>query len=290
MPIEPMGPVVVGVDGSPASLAAVELAAEEAVGRVAPLVVVHARGEHARFGAAEQPGQLDAARRVLAVAAGRARAEHPGLSVTEKLVPGDPAEALLARSRDACLLVVGYRGRHALGGAPLGSVAIRVIGGADVPIIVHRPLDTSIPVHQPRPVLVGVTAAGSDAVVEFGFAEAALRGAPLLAMLVWPPPGGTGPIGDAAAGRQEADQVLREALAGWADKYPDVDVCRLVRRGLDVPVALTATSHSAQLVVVGSAHRADLARRTASSVSQVLVHRAGCPVAVIPVHSVVPVR
>jgi nucleotide-binding universal stress UspA family protein len=282
MPIEPMGPVVVGVDGSAGSLAAVELAAEEAVGRVAPLLVVHAHQEHSEWRGEELAGQRAAARRLLAVAAARARAEHPCLSVEEDLVLGSPVEVLVERSRGASLLVMGHRG-HRL---PTGSLAVAVMEQAEVPVIVHRSLDTSVPVPQPRPVLVAVArVAGSDSVVEFAFAEAALRGAPLTAMHVWPAQPVAGhPLdeGRAAAERQQADQVLTEALAGWADKYPDVRVTRVVRHSLDVPVAVSAASHLAQLVVVGSTRHTAAVRPVPGSVSHVLVYRAGCSVAVVP--------
>src|SRR6266487_3384353 len=105
---QPFGPVIVGVDGSGASLAAVELAAEEAMARVAPLTVVHVRGESVRYGG----GHVEApeeARRVVALAVGRAQSEHPGLSVTARLVPGEPAAVLAELSRGASLLVVGHR-------------------------------------------------------------------------------------------------------------------------------------------------------------------------------------
>jgi nucleotide-binding universal stress UspA family protein len=280
MSVEPMGPVIVGVNGSLASMAAVELAADEAAGRVTPLVVVHAHdattdGKDGRAG-----------HDVLAVAVGEARSEHPCLSVSGALVLGEPAEVLLSQSRNACLLVLGQRGAHGVRGHPVGPLVARVLNQAEVPMIVHRPLDTSISVALPRPVLVGIDdIAGSDSVVEFAFAEASLRGAPLRAMHVWSESDAlTAALSqdnrDFDHAQRAADRMLCEALAGWSEKYPDVQVHRIIRHGLDVAIALAAASRSAQLVVVGTPRKPGPAR---VSVPHALVHRAGCPVAVVRV-------
>lgn len=272
------GPVVVGIDGSAASLAAVDLAAEEAAARVTPLLVVHAH-----TGEAVRP---EAIRDMLDVAVRRAHAEHPGLSVAAEVASGAPADVLLSRALQACLLVVGHRGplhRHAL-----GSVAMTVIDQARVPVIVARPTDVPAGVSLPRPVLVGVVAAEESApVLEFAFAEAELRGAPLHAMYVWSHSGDWEPaevhadVEGFAEAQSEAERMLAEALAGWSAKYPDVTVSRTVRHSLDAIIALTAASRSAQLVVVGTTHAPAIARLLAGSVGHALVHRAGCPVAVI---------
>jgi hypothetical protein len=104
MTTEPVGPVIVGVDGTPTSLAAVDLSAEEALARVTPLLVLHAHG-----GAPGQPESRSlGARRVLEVAAARARSEHPGLSVATDLVSAHPVDALLRYSGSASLVVVGH--------------------------------------------------------------------------------------------------------------------------------------------------------------------------------------
>jgi len=283
--------VVVGVDGSATSLAALDLAADEAMARVAPMVVLHAVGPDER---------MDDVSRLVAAAVGRASAEHPGLSVDCEVVTGEPADVLVRRSPDACLLVMGHRQSRAFGELPIESAVARLVDRVEAPLIVHRPLDTSMDVPLPRPVLIGVADAGSDRMVEFAFAEAALRGAPVLAVHVWSAPGDSAPAGTHAGTRElaeahdDAERVLTEALDRWADKYPEVTVYRAVRHSLDVPVVLTAASRAAQLVVVGSARPATAAERTAmgggpgayrpamGSVAMAMVRRAGCPVAVIP--------
>jgi nucleotide-binding universal stress UspA family protein len=154
-------------------------------------------------------------------------------------------------------------------------VTIHVASRSEVPVMVHRPLDTSIPVPQPRPVLIGIgPGSGCEPVVEFGFVEADLRGAPLLAIHVR----------SGAVDPGEIERMFDEALSAWSDKYPQVAVRRMVRYGLDVAVSLTAAARSAQLIVVGSSRRTRTGGLLAGSVGQALIRRASCPVAVLPAH------
>jgi nucleotide-binding universal stress UspA family protein len=77
-------------------------------------------------------------------------------------------------------------------------------------------------------------------------------------------------------------QVLAERLAGWAEKYPDVTVRRVVTR--DAPAnRLLAQAQQAQLVVVGSHGRGGFAGLVLGSVSHALLYHAPCPVAVVRV-------
>jgi nucleotide-binding universal stress UspA family protein len=245
---------------------------------VTPLLVVHANGGDATL--------RSRAREFVTSAVDQARSDHPSLSVAAEVTEGRPADVLLSRSLGSCLLVVGHRGR--LGTLGLGSVALEVIDRARVPAIVHRPLDTTTEVALPRPVLIGVTPAEApEPVVEFGFAEASLRGAPLHAMYVWAESGAWEPadihsdVHGFAQAQGEAERMLAESLAGWSAKYPEVPVRTKVRHGLDATIALTAASRSARLVVVGSSRPSGVSRVLAGSVAHALVHRAGCPVAVI---------
>jgi nucleotide-binding universal stress UspA family protein len=66
------------------------------------------------------------------------------LSVTTRLLDGDPARSLLkcARENDHDVIVMGSRGRGRMTAALLGSVSNHVMHDAEVPVIViHRPHD-----------------------------------------------------------------------------------------------------------------------------------------------------
>jgi maltose/moltooligosaccharide transporter len=143
--------VVVGSDGTPASLYSVDRAAEVAQAAQARLVVVTAYRDEDRNAA---PGPVEGAHRDLfGVEAARHALEQSvsGLTqervrfVDQRLVPGDPAQALLdtVGSNPANLIVVGNRGLGATEGQLLGSVPSNVVKKAvcDVLIVQTSALD-----------------------------------------------------------------------------------------------------------------------------------------------------
>ncbi|MDG4798418.1 universal stress protein [Micromonospora sp. WMMD1082] len=143
------GPVVVGVDGSESSQEAVRFAFEEAAWRGADLVAVHAWLYPTPAG----PGDilplvydLDAFRdeeeRTLAEAVAGWSERYPEVTVRRRLVRGSPARALVEESRTAQLVVVGARGRGALGALLLGSVSHAVLHHAHSPLAIVRKLRT----------------------------------------------------------------------------------------------------------------------------------------------------
>ena len=107
-----------------------------------------------------------------------------------------------------------------------------------------------------------------------------MRGAPLVAMHVWPPVGDSDRYGFGHV-RPEAEDRLAASVELWADKHPEVPVLRVLRHGVDVAIAITAASHAAQLVVVGTARGMRWTGRATRSVSESLAGRAGCPVVVV---------
>jgi nucleotide-binding universal stress UspA family protein len=132
--------IVVGVDGSPGSLAALRVATDEARLHNAPLRVVMAWQLTWPEMAIETPrlyeqsqararAQLDAA---LAVLAGN----DAEVQITAELVSGHPVTVLVEATRDATMLVVGTRGTSGVAGAFVGSVAHAVIHRAHCPVLV----------------------------------------------------------------------------------------------------------------------------------------------------------
>jgi len=128
------GPVVAGVDGSPAGRAAIAFAFEEAALRGVPLLAVCAL--------TDAPGRLGEIRRIREdfenLMTDEAKA-HPEVSVWHRILPGTPRSALLAAAAEAQLLVVGARGRGGLDEMSLGSIAHAVLQYAPCPVAVVRP-------------------------------------------------------------------------------------------------------------------------------------------------------
>ena len=140
MPHPSMAPVVVGVDGSPVSERAVEIAFEEASFRGVDLVAVHAWSDTGVF---EFPGvdwsalQSDAEETLSERLAGW-QERYPDVLVRRVVVADRPAHQLLEQAQSAQLLVVGSHGRGGFAGMVLGSVSTAVINAARMPVLVVR--------------------------------------------------------------------------------------------------------------------------------------------------------
>lgn len=144
-------PVVVGLDGSPQSDAALAYAFEEADYRGAPLVAMRAWADtDARAVLTEPRFLFDTApyvqteQRLLAEQLAGWGAKYPDVRAKRVVATGRPGRKLLELSRDAQLLVVGSRGRGAVRGALLGSVSQTLVHHADCPVLaIHtKPMST----------------------------------------------------------------------------------------------------------------------------------------------------
>ncbi|GAA1880569.1 universal stress protein [Pseudonocardia ailaonensis] len=135
-------PVVVGIDGSPASEAAVAFAFAEADACAAPLVAVHAwpdRAEESGIPFHYFTERAAEEREVLAERLAGWAEKYPGVRVSPELVRGGAARVLLDRSRAARSVVVGSLGRAAVARALLGSTGRTLMRHASCPVVVTRP-------------------------------------------------------------------------------------------------------------------------------------------------------
>jgi nucleotide-binding universal stress UspA family protein len=141
-----MSTIVVGVDGSPESKAALRWAIAEAGLRGARLRAVHAWVIPAAFGAdaalvlAEAiEGFREEGERVLDEALAEVAGESgPDVPVEREVVQGPASECLLRAAADADLLVLGSRGRGGFAGLLLGSVSQQCTHHAPCAVVIVR--------------------------------------------------------------------------------------------------------------------------------------------------------
>ena len=285
--------VVVGVDGSAPSLAALRWAAGEARLRGRPLHVIHCfvwPSFAAGYGLIPDdwfdPRPRVEAQRLMAEWIEQARAMAGGVLVTGVVVDGPAAPVLIEESREAATVVVGTRGTGGFAGLLLGSVATQVATHAHGPVVVVRP-DFDPQTASGQRVVVGVDGSdAADVAAGYAFAIAAERSVELVAVRAWNPPKPPWRI-DVRPLVMDVDEIataemglLRSSLARWEAAYPHVRVeqCLVAEHAAN---ALVSASQGAQLLVVGSRGRGGLLGRLLGSVSLRVLHHADCAVAVV---------
>jgi nucleotide-binding universal stress UspA family protein len=282
--------IIVGVDGSPASNAAVCWAAHDAVIRDIPLTLMHVANPAASTWS--QAPLLDEfaewqeaeGRSILANALKIARDianDTSQITINGELQFSAPGPTLVDRSEDAELIVVGTDGRGALARGLLGSVSSGLVRHARCPVAVIHDGEPRMPHPSEAPVLAGIDGSPiSELATEIAFDEASRRHVGLIALHAWSDQETIELPGvDWSAVKAEEERLMSEALAGWQERYPDVTVSKLLV--CDRPArALVETSQSAQLVVVGSHGRNALTRTFLGSVSNAVVQSVRVPVIV----------
>jgi nucleotide-binding universal stress UspA family protein len=259
-----MNRIAVGVDGTPASLAALRWGVAEARRRRSDLHLVYALGWSPFRG--HRPwaelNLLRAADETLHEILANLRRRAPDLHLSAEVEPGAPAEALRRAGAGCGLLVVGAPGHHRRIGEVAGSVATRTPGA-----VVVVPEQWRAEAGAGLPVIAAPTGAGAtDPVLAWAIAAAARCHTGLVVLRA-----GAG----AAAHRRELDRAIARRRAA----HPEVEV-RMWLPPDDPRAALPAAAEHARLLVVGSAGAGE-AGAADGPAGHYLLRHAGCPVAVI---------
>ena len=138
---DPQAPVLVGIDGSPVSESATDIAFDEASRRGVDLVALHAWSDIAvsDFHEHDWSALEGEAQRSLAESLAGWQERYPDVTVHREVVRDHPARQIAERSESAQLVVVGSHGRGGLTGVLLGSVSNTVLHSVRIPVIVARP-------------------------------------------------------------------------------------------------------------------------------------------------------
>ena len=282
-------PIIVGVDGSPASRVAVDWAARDAALRGADLKLVHVLVPPAVMAFPEVPmppgfmeWQDEEGRRLLDSAVKTVEEAGAQVEVSTEMVSGSAVPVLADLSSSAQMIVVGCRGHGALARGLLGSISTGLAHHAHCPVAIIHDEDPLMPHPSKAPVVVGVDGSpASENAVAIAFEQASFRGVDLLAVHAWSDTGVFEfPGADWSTLQAAGEQTLSERLAGWQERYPDVLVRRVVVA--DKPAhQLLEQAESAQLLVVGSRGRGGIAGMLLGSVSTSVLHGARMPVIIV---------
>ena len=285
--IQPIGGVVVGIDGTPNDDEPLQAAIAQARRHHRPLHILHATS----IGIVPwTPERLDKQRAITATCVEHARSVAPDLRISSSTEVDDQSAALVAASRTAELVVMGTGRLGRVGSVVLGATTGKVASHARCPVMVvpdaWRTRDAGP--RDSRPVVVAVDDdEHSRTALDWGFSEASMRNAPLVALHAWwwdePGPLSSAIVWeDGAESAAESQRVMMsEMLAGWRDKLPDVEVRTELVRG-ETTAVLEEASQDAQLLVLGTRGRGGFTGLLLGSVSSRALHHSHCPVVVVP--------
>lgn len=313
--------VLVGVDGSAASLHALDWATAYAhrVGWALHIVCSYslpsftAASLDGGYAALDDTTIQEGAKSVLAEA--EARVADAGVRATTEVATGDAAGVLVELSGDYGLAVVGTRGRGGFTERLLGTVSSALPAHARCPVVVvplraeaNRGVSWTVPgsasgadaetsttapgaaeIREVRRIVVGVDGSPqAERALQHAILQANAWGAELTAV-TGVPVGNSGMLAWLPS-NIDREQVLADSGAGMdvlVDKYeaqnPGLRIRRIVLDGTGAEL-LTEFSTASDLVVLGSRGRGGFRGLLLGSTSQAVLHHAACPVLVVNKH------
>lgn len=234
--------LVVGIDGSPASIDAAWWAMKDA----------RATGIEVRLAAVVDPQFVETAESRLEELADTLSAHAPEATFTTIVTTGDPTEVLVDLADGASLLVIGAHGGQEEAPGRLGTVSSGIPGHALSSVMILRPLpgeprESEVPESHPGttlPVVVGLDTSPYSAIAALDAAiYAKVLGAPLHAVVITPKED----PGEHVSEQVELDLAwLRSSVAGV-----DIRVDHVAAAGRSAADILIERSRSAAVLAVG---------------------------------------
>ncbi|WP_374975066.1 universal stress protein [Microbacterium trichothecenolyticum] len=267
--------IVLGYDGSPASVSALSWVADRAAREVAKVGVVNVVSQFV----SDRRAALDQ----LSDAEAFLRERAPGVGVELHRLEGAVTDALTGFATEADLLVMGINPGHPIRAAIAGAMPLRVSAHSHVPVVMVPAGWADIG----DPITVGIADDdSSDVALAFAAREADEVEASIRLVHAWlmPTPAFSGATAlvvtpeDVVAGHR----ATLDAAVDWiAERYPTVSVeGELVRDSR--PAALLRFAPRSSMLVIGTNHRGLLAGSLLGSVAEGVLWQAECPVAVVP--------
>lgn len=281
--------IVVGVNGSAGSDAALTWALGRAARDKLPVIIVHAvddRWMSPDFQYREIIRQLDM--ELLEQAQSSASAQAPDVEVDIQLRHGSAGSVLQEVSKQAAIVVVGGHDKHWLDGGPMTDRALQVVAATECPVAVIPATKGT----EGRGVVVGVDGSEESLqAVDFAAKEADLGADDLTAVLAFKRPARWVekqlPSSGLAESMIEEDRiVLSESVAGLGEKYPDLTVQQRLETNTDPAKALVNIAAGARLLVIGSRGRGGFSRMMLGSTAHAVLLQVPCPTIVTRVHRV----
>ncbi|WP_166872400.1 universal stress protein [Salinibacterium sp. ZJ450] len=279
-----MQQVIVAVDGSPASLGALDWAIERSrhVEMSIDLVAVLWIPDAAFQTETELRPFYE---KTLQDAQEHVRRTAPRVKTSARLLRGVPVNELVDYSATAALLVVGSDKSSRLRALVYGTIPLRLAALSRCPVVVVP----RVWKQHPGPVMLAVGEEPATEAADFAVAEATARGVVLDLIHVWAAsPIYPVPVADLHYPYTTVRDAHRDVLDTESERihaaHPNLPVTHQLKEGPQIHVLVDAGEH-AQLLVIGRTGKGILRELLLGSVAHDVLLNPPCPVAVIPTHA-----
>ena len=282
--------IIVGVDGSDASIAALKWAAYESQRRHADILAVscYSFPSYGSPDGAVYPARddIEVLRKGAATLISRATelvAEiDPKIEMDGLAEMSSAASVISESAHEDDEIVVGATGHGAYMLGLLGSVSMSIVHRSHVPVIVVPEKPQVATGRTMRKIVVGIDGSKESLhALEWAYCEASLTGAELIAVHAWIYPY-SGQHEPRTLMKLDAMQELKTSLDSLGPRLTSDSVHVHPRLAEKTPTAaLLDEAHDADLIVVGSHGRGALRASLLGSVSRTIAQQATCPVAII---------